>query len=201
MCLVILRKKTYFFACCLSLSSSLLSLSFLHKNEHEELWLLSPCISLWMCHSTREWIRLSLDTVGPGTDFAGVLTGIHCIPSGMESWCVVEHEDFSRNAYFLPVHWNNQWVNQYKIFCQIIVFRQMLCFNCRCLIVSKKIKKWTNELSEACSRLFCKKKFLMHLNPEHWNCSSYQKLMLLFLTLKGIICRGLKLLVIVDFVA
>lgn len=72
MWLVTLRNKR--FVCVVCLFQSPLPFSLLcTKTNMSSCRFSVPCLSLWVCHSTREQIRMSLDTVWPGTDFAGVL--------------------------------------------------------------------------------------------------------------------------------
>lgn len=145
MWLVTLRNKRYFFVCCLSLPSFLsLFFLFLHKNKQtQRSWGFSvPNLSLWVCHSTREWIRMSLDTVWLGTDIAQTLKNTVQVGWNLHVWLNMKISP-EVVIFCQLVHWNNQWVNQYKFFAKSLYFAK--CFNSRCLIVSKKIKIWTNE--------------------------------------------------------
>lgn len=127
----------------LSVYFSPLFLSLFAQKETSSCGFSVPCLSLWVCHSTRERIRMSLDTVWPGTDFAGVLKHTaYRVGWNLSVWLVWS---FLQKCSFF-CQFTEVISESVQTFCQIIVFCQMLCFNCRCLIVSKKNKDkdWNN---------------------------------------------------------
>lgn len=136
---VVGEKEKKQFVCVVCLFHPLFSLFFCTKTSTRSYGSSAPCLSLWVCHSTRERTRMSLDTVWPGTGFTGVFKcttyrvawNVFCV---WVVWSSLQKCSFSCQL--------TEGISESisKVFCQIIVFCQMLCFKCRCLIVSKKIK-------------------------------------------------------------
>lgn len=120
-------KWTIFFVLSVSFLFSPLSL-FCTKTNRRSCGFSVPPVSVSQHHESGCLWTLSLKTLYTQRDEFFVW------PNVTISWEII---------IFLPVHWKKSVIQSVHIFCQIVVFCQMLCFNRRCLIVSKKIKVWT----------------------------------------------------------